>query len=479
MKKIMLLAFLASTMLIQAQNGLTPTPFHFRNPATVLPGRIFGTEIDNGPLKHQPPSIKKNLQSASLLSIPVLDSFLLYAWDTSSNAWQVYYKISDITYNDANLPKTYTNYEWDGSEWIASLRYVVGFDANNNIINEIEQSWEENEWVNDRRFLSVFDEFNNRVSEVYQVWNEDHWEDRVLTTYAFDANHNWIASQTQRFNGTEWVNETYITNTKEHHNQLSITSQTWDETEWVNVGRYVYTYDGTDKVTSNTYQEWINDQWENNVLYTFLYDAFDNLTTEEAQHWLEDEWVNFISYNLTYDQDNQLINQLAEIWTGTDWINADYYTYTYDVNGHKTNELRDEWNDSVWIHQEESAFKYEEELLYSEVYKYFNPTGDAIMYGDSAHYYFNAVTSTESSADLQNGILIYPNPASDVFYLFCENENAIIHISDFTGRPVLTQPANKGINLIYSNDLSDGAYLIRLVTNELPYNSITRLVIAR
>ncbi len=474
MKNIILLVLLAFTSFLHAQNVPTPSAFHFKNPNSILPGRIFGTERETGHNIQAPIVNNNELHAASLFSIQIIDSLLFWEWDTASNRWNYFQKISEITYNDAHLPKSYVQYEWEG-EWIPVYRYVIAFDDNNNIVNEVEQMWDGSEWNNSYRYLYVFDENNNLINESIQSWEENDWENRNLYSYTYDINNNITSGLIQRHNGTNWENDTYYTITYDaNQNQLSYTLQEWDNSEWVNVGQYLYTYDGNNNLTSNLYQNWNENAWENVIQYLFTYDASDLLSTELSQYWVEGAWEDYARFSFNYNSMDQLIHQFVETWTGSAWVDVDYYTYTYDANGNETSELREVWNGIEWIHSEESAFEYTDTLLLSEVYKYYNDSGNAVEYGDSAYYYFHQITGTESPADLNNEINVYPNPGKGKVTISSSLPITSMQIFTLQGQIVHGQDGYSGQKTVEA-DLSlagKGMYFAKIVCEGNAYSKM-------
>jgi hypothetical protein len=69
-------------------------------------------------------------------------------------------------------------------------------------------------------------------------------------------------------------------------------------------------------------------------------------------------------------------------------------------------------------------------------------------------------------------LFVYPNPAKDVFYINTESANAAVTVLDASGREVLSHLlSGPGKHELQLNGLSDGLYLVRVVTDQSLYSA--------
>ena len=64
--------------------------------------------------------------------VQLIDSSLGWGWDTLGAKLTLESKTTDITYNAANLPTSFTFQTWNGAGWDNTLQFVFTYDANNN-----------------------------------------------------------------------------------------------------------------------------------------------------------------------------------------------------------------------------------------------------------------------------------------------------------------------------------------------------------
>ena len=97
------------------------------------------------------------------------------------------------------------------------------------------------------------------------------------------------------------------------------------------------------------------------------------------------------------------------------------------------------------------------------------------MFGTSETLY----TVIEKTENLEvNEALIFPNPA-DQYFTFnnFQTEYTSVEYYDLTGKFILKNDLNKGINILNTSDLSNGIYMLKLNNNKLNKTEIKRLLI--
>ncbi len=96
--------------------------------------------------------------------------------------------------------------------------------------------------------------------------------------------------------------------------------------------------------------------------------------------------------------------------------------------------------------------------------------GFALPNGADTLYHIGISESDpDSYRDINKPLVIYPNPASDVFYLSVDDKdfsNGILNIYDLTGRLKNQHKLNVGKNSINIEELSSGMYLVRIKSSK-------------
>jgi hypothetical protein len=97
------------------------------------------------------------------------------------------------------------------------------------------------------------------------------------------------------------------------------------------------------------------------------------------------------------------------------------------------------------------------------------------MFGTSETLY-TAIEKTENSET--NKALIYPNPADQYFTINnLQTEYTTVEYYDLTGKFILNNKLNKGINILNTSNLSNGIYLLKLNNDKLNKQEFKRLLI--
>jgi len=97
------------------------------------------------------------------------------------------------------------------------------------------------------------------------------------------------------------------------------------------------------------------------------------------------------------------------------------------------------------------------------------------MFGTSETLY-TVIEKTENS--VANEVLIYPNPADQYFTINnLQTEYTTVEYYDLTGKFILKNDLNKGINVLNTSNLSNGIYLLKLNNVKLNKQEVKRLLI--
>lgn len=104
----------------------------------------------------------------------------------------------------------------------------------------------------------------------------------------------------------------------------------------------------------------------------------------------------------------------------------------------------------------------------SEIWVAENPTTGEFQ--DSTLIYTSTPDTTSNVNVISfNGLLVYPNPTSDLIYVgheMIQGNNAKVIVSDMSGRVVLEKKAYGRQSELVVSDLSEGVYVLSLVTEE-------------
>src|SRR5688500_6747112 len=145
MKTILLIAALAFSMNVFGQHKTVT--FGMQTPLMSakekIQSRLLNKSVKSQGFNYNSDMSKGNHdRSGSPLDlIQVLDSLYFWAWDSTNAEWVNEARVIDIVNGSNNLIASYVWEYWNGFSWDKTEKYILTYDANNNIISEVEQSW--------------------------------------------------------------------------------------------------------------------------------------------------------------------------------------------------------------------------------------------------------------------------------------------------------------------------------------------------
>jgi hypothetical protein len=179
---------------------------------------------------------------------------------------------------------------------------------------------------------------NKLLSKVQQYYdnNNNVWFDNTGSNYEYDGNNNLISETTLNFAQSQ---------------------------AWKNVGKTIYTYNASNKVTVQIDQNWnaTNNTFENSYKTLKTY-TNGNRTESIFQTWntSSSTWVNTEKQDLTFNSNNKPDGGLFYTWDGTQWVQSVRFTVTYNANNKVTSILAEKWDDfnGIWTNSGKEVVTY-------------------------------------------------------------------------------------------------------------------------
>ena len=468
MKKSLLLAFLAISLNVFAQNK--PAHASPQDPTQNI-GQPRGSQSDFSKklnALYQDLNLAGGNQSSSrgiLDLVQRFDSVYIWAWDSLTYDWALSFRITDLQYNAANLPTSLTYQNWTGSGWENNFQLVSSYDGNNNETTSLFKTWTGSAWTNVFQSIYTYDGNNNRTSELSQLWFGTDWMNSSLTNLTYDANHHVLSETNSYWGGVSWeFAERYNFTYDASGNLTKDVHQTYEEvsSNWINSDQVLNTYDGSNNLLTTTFQIWNGVSWDNSSLNTYTYDGNHNQLTSLSQNWDGTQWVNISNAVNTYNGSNQLLTSLVKNWNGSNFDNASSTSNQY--NGILlTKSLTEIWDGSSWDYSSLSLYTYgENDFLQSESNRIYDSEQNLIIDGDSTYYYYKSVAGTHDLITEDGTLSANPNPSTGKFTLTSLGSINEVEVFNLLGERVYSARYDNGLSSteINMSGYAKGVYLV-------------------
>ena len=335
------------------------------------------------------------------------------------------------------------------SVWEGTFKIDLTYDEHGNLIGYLEKDWNDDaaDFLTGYNDVWIYNE-NNIESEYYFMkWNK--------------ASSNWDSVRYEKYSYDERGNKT------------EIISQNWksEYSDWANTWLHLYEYDVEDNMTRHYLKQWNaeNAIWENYYLYTHEYNLI-GFVTESIQKDIargDSTWRNRKMSSYVYDSNN-LIELERKKWDSTNeiWINEDLSTYTYGANGLLDEKVWKKWNVSDSVYNFYNLFLYEYDEYGNEIEHQQQrwDTENLVWkgYRKELNYYSQHDVTAAKILDLENSIIIYPNPAENEISLSNITELSTVSIHDINGKLFIQRKVNTNNEVINVSQLPAGLYLLKI-----------------
>jgi type IX secretion system substrate protein len=453
------------------------------------------------------------LFSANIFSQKI-DTIINERWN--DNIWQISGR-SFYTYNSDCRLTSNTVQDWDttSKSWANNSRFSYKYLNGDYVSQFLFQIWDINlsVWTNFVRISYTFDASFKVTKSVEELWIANTWQNSRRTTNTYDVNGYLVKSLIEQWIGAKWQNFNLDIHTNNSNgNSTEVLSETWKiaTSTWDTSSRNTYTYSQENKMLTDLLQLWQNNKWINNFLTIDTYDSNDYLIKQLAQTWNinDNNWVN--QYQRIYTNNNAGSSKIIilQTWNDTEsaWQNDTRSTYIYvtgctlpltlidftatkdknatvNLNWQTANEV----NTSHFILQRSlNAINFSNIVTINakenSTANNYSFTDDITKIKAGTLYYrlqmFDKdgkfTTSKIISITIVNNKIefsIQPNPATSYFLIksntLLNNANAVITITDFSGKVVVKQTMNlsdpQKVNI---SALSKGEYLINIKTDD-------------
>lgn len=347
------------------------------------------------------------------------------------------------TYNAINQLTEMIILFWNGSTWDNSTKIIYTYDANGNIINELEKGWDSgiNDWMDLSRTIRTFNASNKLLTELYENFDgvANTWNKSQAQYYQYDAQNRVVLdSMLSNYNlTTNNYSNGQRTKISYSSNIFNALIQDYDliNNSYKDVYKYDYNYLG-DKLNDGKEYDYNQgtSNWEVISIDTFTYAANGKISVAKFYDPVLNILSGLIQY--TYDAQNRLVETI-EAYTP----DSSKSEYVYNSN----------------------------DKLAQDKYSSKDQSGSWIL-EDIKNYYYEAYNPASiREVSWLNETKLYPNPASLNSYISFFTKEATpveIQVKDILGNTIYTtnEKASIGDHLIHLNlnGYPNGFYFVSL-----------------
>lgn len=338
--------------------------------------------------------------------------------------------------------------------------------------------------VNSRRNTYTYDANNNLIKEVEEKWNmsTSAWENFQQDIYVYN-NGNLEKRTRQSWVNSAWVNytETEYTYNNGLNTEYAYTLWNTANGQVTSKNKVIYTYDANGNMTMLTNQNYdlVNMVYNNTTRETHTLNASGDITHTLSEQWDNgtSAWKNYNQLMYSYDANGRNYRDTFETWDAVNsvWKPALAYQYLYDANGNNIDYTLQRWNtDSLkYINSEQLLYDYNSFDQQTRYHTYtWDKTNNTWGIGsndyDTRYYYELYTADVNNISTLPANVMLYPVPVNNILNLAVQWKNAAdftVSITDIYGRTVKSwsEKATPNYNRqIPVNDMPAGNYLITI-----------------
>ena len=359
-------------------------------------------------------------------------------------------------------------------------------------------------WRNDNKDEYYWDESGKETMNTQSGWNveENIWVTYEKSDYSYDGGGRILIINTKQLHEEtfEWIDWQKTEFTYDRSLGITAIMSFWhpDLNQWVIFWKYEYIFDNDGNISEivNYYNEEVPTNWLNGEKYEYFYDGNGKMIQELWLTWDSDagDWSNEYKIDYSYEGNGNLISENWDYWNTItlEWISESKAEFAYDNQGNISEYIESWWEYDIqdWLVEEKvtytynNTFTYDDLILPSNYYGYFY-SFEAVLFNHMllteevfeaydenwdedtrTTYYYSENNSSGVEINIDNDLLIYPNPATDYFTIDLKNgsETVLVEIYDTYGRMVSSKEIIENQTISVS-DFVRGIYVYKFVYN--------------
>lgn len=337
----------------------------------------------------------------------------------NGSAWGPYAK--GIYTSDAECKVSPINlfFDWNTSTsaWDSSSEYFYTYDANGNALNYY---WKYGSGTG--KLKSYWYVVNNysaglKMDQVTQMW------------YDHLANYRNKYRSYFHYNVLQKVDTSY--------------DQNWDTatTSWVTYARNISQYDVAGNKIQALYQVYNTgtSSFDNSYKYDYVYTPFNEVDSFYYKLWNSgsSSWPDYQVTKYSYNGSNIQTGYITQSYSGGSWSNVAKGDFAYNANGQQELNTYYQWNAGTWL----ASYRY--------------------------RYWYGCTQTVGIENVKADAWTVFPNPVMNRLQIEIPmvqgfNEFSVVSVE---GKTMLQQEAKVGLNIISTESLPAGIYLLNWQAN--------------
>jgi hypothetical protein len=417
---------------------------------------------------------------------PALKSTTVYKQKMDSIVWQDYSAANgwfisekDSFKYDAEgklyLAFWYNNF-YTGDGQFIWLKDTLSYYANGkqNMIITFARKVETEPWRLEIKTVTFYDAHGNdtlNLNSGLDSLNREQFKSKELKT--FDSGENLLTSTIYDWSVVRnaWVPASKSENDYDNLGNMILTlDYEWDNAlnNWIFLKKHTYIFDSKSDLTEDFLFNWssVTSAWIPETKYTYSYDSygFESLSLGYSYDPAGEAWINDYRIEMEFDEFGNLMHhqELGSKDSTGEW------TYKFKVD-YRFNHAYYQYEivlPFVWIGKVPPN-----QYLGCSGWIWDNIKKEWVDWFKGEYYYSAFAGSGIDPINLNQPILVYPNPVNDFIAVEAGTyaTSVLFELSDITGKQVISKTLNGARNQVSVSELPDGLYLYRIIRNGETY----------
>lgn len=298
-----------------------------------------------------------------------------------NDEWELWKK-NEYLYDQYGHVCSSAEYLWQDDQWQGDWKQETCYNADGSKTGLANYYWKDGAWVGDFKKESILDADGNLSYMVSYIWEDGQWVEsqKIRHERSYDANSNIILEMQSKLDSDSWIafyKKEYTYDDK--GNPVNWIEYNYSYSVWQAFAKGLYSYNEQGELRCISYQyDDIIQYWAvktietfdengrkireegNNTRYEYEYDEESGQTIETCYIWDGNEWIgNYKTPIYIYDDYDNMILYISYDWEDGQWVESGYkYDSTYDENGDLLEDLYYEYIDNEWIPIERIVYYY-------------------------------------------------------------------------------------------------------------------------